>query len=104
MCQDTLDLVLACPDAGHIIQKTLDPGMKARYQDIREARVLSFTVNLYTDIVTAELSFSLKDLQYLQYHFEVFSAISFFGLTIDELERVARLDAYLDIREACIVY
>ncbi|KAB2602688.1 hypothetical protein D8674_003693 [Pyrus ussuriensis x Pyrus communis] len=33
-CQDTLDLVLACLDVMRIIQKTLDPRMKARYQHI----------------------------------------------------------------------
>ncbi|KAB2600687.1 hypothetical protein D8674_038418 [Pyrus ussuriensis x Pyrus communis] len=32
--QDILDLVLACPDAECIIQKTLDPRIKARYQHI----------------------------------------------------------------------
>ena len=29
-CQDTIDLVLTCPDAERIIQKTSDPGLKAR--------------------------------------------------------------------------
>ncbi|KAM1519719.1 hypothetical protein ACFX1Z_022490 [Malus domestica] len=33
-CQDTIDLVLTCPDAERIIQKTLDLGLKARFQHI----------------------------------------------------------------------
>lgn len=78
--------------------------MKARFQHIREARVLSFEVEPYTYIDTAELFFSLEDLQYLWYHFEVFSAVSFFSLTVDEKEYVVRLDAYLDTRDACIAY
>ncbi|KAM2799220.1 hypothetical protein COP2_004353 [Malus domestica] len=36
-CQDTIDLVLTCPDAERIIQKTSDLGLKARFQHIREA-------------------------------------------------------------------
>ncbi|KAM1524790.1 hypothetical protein ACFX10_009346 [Malus domestica] len=44
-CQDTIDLVLTCPDAERIIQKTSDPGLKARFQHIREARVLGFVVD-----------------------------------------------------------
>ncbi|KAM1957566.1 hypothetical protein ACFX15_003055 [Malus domestica] len=103
-CQDTIDLVLICPDAERIIQKTSDPGLKARFQHIREARVLGFEVDPYTDIDAANLSFSMEDLQYLQYHFEVFSAVSLFGLTTDEIARVARLDAYLDTRDARIHY
>ena len=87
-CQDTIDLVLTCPDAERIIQKNSDPGLKARFQHIREARVLG----------------SLEDLQYLRYHFEVFSAISLLGLTTDEMRRAERLDAYLDIRNARIAY
>ena len=77
-CQDTIDLVLTCPDAERIIQKNSDLGMKARFQHIREARVLGFTVNPFTDI---NPGFSLEDLQYLRYHFVVFSAVSLFGLT-----------------------
>ncbi|KAM2696637.1 hypothetical protein EV1_041002 [Malus domestica] len=46
----------------------------------------------------------MEDLQYLRYHFEVFSAVSLFGLTIDEIARVAWLDAYLDTRDARIQY
>ncbi|KAM2057914.1 hypothetical protein ACFX16_030550 [Malus domestica] len=46
----------------------------------------------------------MEDLQYLRYHFEVFSAVSLFGLTTDEIARVARLDAYLDTRDAWIHY
>ncbi|KAM1277184.1 hypothetical protein ACFX13_030320 [Malus domestica] len=46
----------------------------------------------------------MEDLQYLRYHFEVFSAISFFDLTTDEIARVARFDAYLDTRDARIHY
>ncbi|KAM2206433.1 hypothetical protein ACFX1S_025817 [Malus domestica] len=46
----------------------------------------------------------MKDLQYLRYHFEVFSAVSLFGLTADEIACVARLDAYLDTRDARIHY
>ncbi|KAM2112170.1 hypothetical protein ACFX1R_014720 [Malus domestica] len=99
--QDTLDLVLACPDAECIIQKTSDPRMKARYQHIHKAQVLGCTVDPYTDIDIAELPFSLKDLQYLRYHFE---AVSIFGFTIDEMERVAWPDAYLDTRDAHITY
>ena len=74
-CQDTIDLVLTCPDAERIIQANSDPGMKARFQHIREARVLGFSVEPYTDIDSSELPFSLEDLQYLRYHFEVFSAL-----------------------------
>ncbi|KAM2064635.1 hypothetical protein EV2_028544 [Malus domestica] len=103
-CQDTIDLVLTCPDAERIIQKTSDPGLKDRFQHIREARVLSFEVDLYTDIDAAYLPFSLEDLQYLRYHFEIFSAISLFSLMADEITQVARLDAYLDIRDARIMY
>ncbi|KAM2452179.1 hypothetical protein ACFX1W_009530 [Malus domestica] len=103
-CQDTIDLVLTCPDAERIIQKTSDPGLKARFQHIREARVLGFEVDPYTDIDAADLPFSMEDLQYLRYHFEVFSAVSLFGLTTDEIARVARLDAYLDTRDARLHY
>ncbi|KAM2888577.1 hypothetical protein FF1_012287 [Malus domestica] len=46
----------------------------------------------------------MEDLQYLQYHFEVFLAVSLFGLTVDEITRVAWLDAYLDTRDARIMY
>ncbi|KAM2824925.1 hypothetical protein COP1_034776 [Malus domestica] len=46
----------------------------------------------------------MEDLQYLRYHFEVFSAVSLFGLTTDEIARVARLDAYLDTRNARLHY
>ncbi|KAM1394253.1 hypothetical protein ACFX2F_030318 [Malus domestica] len=79
-------------------------GLKARFQHIREARVLGFEVNPYTDIDTADLPFSMEDLQYLRYHFEVFSAVSLFGLTADEITRVTRLDAYLNTRDARIMY
>ncbi|KAM2271824.1 hypothetical protein ACFXTI_039092 [Malus domestica] len=103
-CQDTIDLVLTCPDAERIIQKTSDPGLKAKFQHIREARVLGFEVDPYTDINAADLPFSLEDLQYLRYHFEVFSAVSLFGLTTDEIARIARLDAYLDTRDARLHY
>ncbi|XP_050116057.1 uncharacterized protein LOC126593931 [Malus sylvestris] len=103
-CQEALDLALTCPDAEQIIQKTTDPAMKARFQHIRKARVLDFEVDPYTDIDTAELHFSLDDFQHLRYHFEVFSTVSLFGLTVDETERVARLDAYLDTRNAQIAY
>ena len=84
--QETLDSALTCPNAEQIIQKTTDPRMKARFQHIREARVLGFEVDPYTDIDTADLPFSLEDLQYLQYHFELFSAIALFDLTADEKE------------------
>ncbi|KAM2867362.1 hypothetical protein COP2_023289 [Malus domestica] len=103
-CQKALDLALTCPDAEQINQKTTDPAMKARFQHIREARVLGFKVDPYTDIDTAELPFSLEDLQHLQYHFKVFLTASLFGLMIDEKDRVTRLDAYLDTREARIAY
>ncbi|KAM1457004.1 hypothetical protein ACFX13_035085 [Malus domestica] len=103
-CQDTIDLVLTCPDTERIIQKTSDPGLKARFQHIREAHVLGFEVGPYTDIDAADFPFSIEDLQYLRYHFEVFSAVSLFGLTTDEIARVARLDAYLDTRDARIHY
>ncbi|KAM2335345.1 hypothetical protein ACFXTH_012763 [Malus domestica] len=99
-CKDTIDLVLTCPDAERIIQKTLDPGLKVRFQHIQEARVLGFEVDPYTDIVAVDLPFLIEDLQYLRYHFEVFSTVSFFGLTADEITRVARLDAYLDTKDA----
>ncbi|KAM2146607.1 hypothetical protein ACFX1Q_003446 [Malus domestica] len=62
-CQDTIDLVLTCPDAERIIQKTSDPGLKARFQHIREARVLGFEVDPYTDIDAVDLHFSIEDLQ-----------------------------------------
>ncbi|KAM2989391.1 hypothetical protein FF2_003381 [Malus domestica] len=103
-CQDTIDLVLTCPDAERIIKKTSDPGLKARFQHIRETRVLGFEVDPYIDIDAADLPFSMEDLQYLRYHFEVFSAVSLFGLTTDEIARVARLDAYLDTRDAWLHY
>ncbi|KAM1743404.1 hypothetical protein ACFX12_013298 [Malus domestica] len=103
-CQKAFDLALTCPDAEQIIQKTTDPAMKARFQHIREARVLGFEVDPYTDIDIAELLFSLEDLQHLRYHFEVFSAASLFGLTIDKKDQVAHLDAYLDTRDAWIAY
>ncbi|KAM2187308.1 hypothetical protein ACFX1X_029612 [Malus domestica] len=103
-CQEALDLALTCPDAEQIIQKTTDPAMKARFQYIREARVLGFEVDPYTDIDTAGPPFSLEDLQHIRYHFEVFLAVSLFSLTVDEKDRVARLDAYLDTRNARIAY
>ncbi|KAM1734117.1 hypothetical protein ACFX11_019650 [Malus domestica] len=103
-CQDTIDLVLTCPDVERIIQKTSDPGLKARFKHIREARVLGFEVDPYTDIDAVDLPFLFDNLQYLRHHFEVFSAISLFGLTVNEMECVARLDAYLDIRDARIMY
>ncbi|KAM2660810.1 hypothetical protein EV2_023189 [Malus domestica] len=103
-CQDTIDLVQTCPDAEQIIQKTSDPGLKARFQHIREARVLGFEVDPYTDIDAADLPFSIEDLQCLRYHFEVFLAVSLFGLTADEIAHVARLDAYLDTRDARMHY
>ncbi|KAM0988056.1 hypothetical protein ACFX13_012280 [Malus domestica] len=78
--------------------------MKARFQHIREAKVLDFEVDPYTDIDMAELSFSLDDLQYLRHHFKFFSAVSLFGLMADEKDRVAHLDAYLDIRNTRITY
>ncbi|XP_070668828.1 uncharacterized protein [Malus domestica] len=84
--------------------KTSDPGLKARFQHIREARVLGFEIDPYTDINAADLPFSLEDLQYLRYHFEVFSAVSLFSLTTDEIARIARLDAYLDTRDARLHY
>ncbi|KAM2154946.1 hypothetical protein ACFX1Q_046699 [Malus domestica] len=61
-CQDTIDLVLTCLDAEQIIQKTSDPRLKARFQHIREARVLGFEVDPYTDIDAADLPFSMEDL------------------------------------------
>ena len=61
-CQDTIDLVLTCPDAERIIQKTSDPGLKAGFQHIREARVLGFEVDPYTDIDAADFPFSMDDL------------------------------------------
>ncbi|KAM1473617.1 hypothetical protein ACFX2I_029728 [Malus domestica] len=64
-CQEALDLALTCPDVEQIIQKTTDPAMKAKFQYIREARVLGFEVDPYTNIDIAELHFSLEDLQYL---------------------------------------
>ncbi|KAM1888435.1 hypothetical protein ACFX13_046558 [Malus domestica] len=103
-CQKALDMALTCPNVEQIIQKTTDPAMKARFQHIREAKVLGFEVDPYTNIDIAELLFSLKDLQHIRYHFEVFSAVSLFGLTADKKYRVARLDAYLDTRDARIVY
>ncbi|KAM2554429.1 hypothetical protein TB2_018550 [Malus domestica] len=102
--QEALDLALTCPDAEQIIQKTTDPAMKARFQHIREAKVLGFEVDPYTDIDTAELLFSLDDLQHLRYNFEVFSAVSLFGLMANETEWVARLDAYLDTKKVRITY
>ncbi|KAM2936424.1 hypothetical protein COP2_034026 [Malus domestica] len=78
--------------------------MKARFKHIREAQVLSFEVEPYTDIDITELHFFLKDLQYLRYNFEVFSAMSLFDLTTNEKEDMARVDAYLDMRDVCIAY
>ncbi|KAM2089188.1 hypothetical protein ACFX1T_033174 [Malus domestica] len=78
--------------------------MKARFQHIREARVLSFEVEPYTNIDITELPFFLEDLQYLRYNFEVFSAMSIFGLTTNEKEDMARVDTYLDTRDVCIAY
>ncbi|KAM1018999.1 hypothetical protein EV1_040061 [Malus domestica] len=78
--------------------------MKARLQHIREARVLGFEVDPYTDIDMVELHFSLDDLQYLRHHFEVFLAVFLFGLTTDEKDWVAHLDAYLDTRDTRITY
>ncbi|XP_068344173.1 uncharacterized protein [Pyrus communis] len=69
-CQEALDVALTYPDAEQIIQKTTDPAIKAKFQHIREARALGFEVDPYTDIDTAELLFSLEDLQHLRYHFE----------------------------------
>ncbi|KAM2285278.1 hypothetical protein ACFX1S_037892 [Malus domestica] len=103
-CQNTIDLIQTCPYAEQIIQKTSDPGLKARFQHIREARVIGFEVDPYTDIDAADLPFSIEDLKYLRYHFDVFSAVSLFGLTADEIARVARLDAYLDTRDARMHY
>ncbi|KAM0956066.1 hypothetical protein ACFX2A_024887 [Malus domestica] len=78
--------------------------MKTRFQYIREARVLGFEVDPYTNIDITELPFSLEDLQHLRYHFKVFLAVSLFGLTVDEKDRVTRLDTYLDTRDARISY
>ncbi|KAM1344340.1 hypothetical protein ACFX2I_008314 [Malus domestica] len=78
--------------------------MKARFQHIREAKVLGFEVDPYMDIDTVELLFSLEYLQHFRYHFEVFSAVSLFSLTVDEKDRVARLDTYLDTRNTRIAY
>ncbi|KAM1207787.1 hypothetical protein ACFX2G_008392 [Malus domestica] len=103
-CQEALNLALTCPDAEQIIQKTTDPAMKARFQHIREAKVLGFKVDPYMDIDTVELPFSLEDLQHFRYHFEVFSVVSLFSLTVDEKDRVARLDTYLDTRNTRIAY
>lgn len=61
-CQDNIGLVLTCPNAERVIQKTLDTGMKARFQHIHEAQVLDFDVDLYIDIDTAELPSSTEDL------------------------------------------
>ncbi|KAM2291861.1 hypothetical protein ACFXTI_026678 [Malus domestica] len=103
-CQEALDPALTCLDTEQIIQKTTDKAIKARFQHLCEARVIGFEVNPYTDTDTTELHFSLEDLQYLRYHLEVFLAVSLFGLTADENDRVARLDAYLDTRDARIAF
>ena len=66
--------------------------------------VLGFEVDPYIDIDTVELPFSLEDLQHLRYHFEVFLVVSLFGPTTDKENRVARLDTYLDTRNARIAY
>lgn len=78
--------------------------MKTRFQHIHEASVLGFDVDPYIDVVPADLSFSLDDLQYLLHHFEIFSTVSLFGLTVEENERVTRLDAYLNTRDTSIAY
>ena len=104
VCQKALDLVLTCPDAKLIIQTTTDSGMKARFQHIRDALVLGFEVDTYTDINTADFPFSLDDLQYLWYHFEVFLAVTLFGLTANEKESLVLLDAYLNTRDVRIAY
>ncbi|KAM1923982.1 hypothetical protein ACFX15_021820 [Malus domestica] len=100
VCQEVLDLALTCLDVEQIIQKTIDPTMKARFQHIRETRVLSFEVDPYTDIDSPKIPFSLEDLQYLRRHFRFFSAISLFSLTTDKKDHMAHLDAYLDTRDA----
>lgn len=61
-CQEALDLTLTCPDAELIIQKTTNPGIKARLQHMRKDRVLDFEVDPYTDIDATDLAFSLKNL------------------------------------------
>lgn len=88
-CQEVPDLALTCPNAEQIIQNTMDPGIKAMFQHIRKAWVLGYEVDPHTNIDVANISFSHKDLQYLQYHFEFFSAVSLFDLTTDEKERMA---------------
>lgn len=102
--QESIDLALTSLDAEQIIQKWSNLGMKARFQHIRKASVLDFNMDLYTDLNPTDFPFSLDELQYLWHHFEVFSAVSLFGLMIKEMERVTRLDAYLDIRNAHIAY
>ena len=54
-CQDTINLVLTCPDVERIIQKTSDLGLKTRFQHLREARVLGFDVDPYINIDVVEL-------------------------------------------------
>ncbi|KAB2617912.1 beta-glucosidase 24-like [Pyrus ussuriensis x Pyrus communis] len=103
-CQEAVDLALICPNTEQIIQNTTDPGIKARFQHIREARVLVFKVNPYTRIDAVDLPFSFEEFQYLRYHFEVFSVVAPFDLMIDEKERMAQLDTYLDTRDVRIVY
>lgn len=92
-CQKSFDLALTGPQDKQIIQKWSDLGMKAKFQHIREASVLGFDVNPYTNLDPTDLSFSLNDLQYLQHYFEVFTAVSLFSLTAKEMEHVQRLDA-----------
>ena len=79
-------------------------GWKLSSNTYVKLRVLGFDVDPYTDIDPTKLPFSPEDLQYLRYHFEVFSSVSLFGFRADETRHVARLDGYLDIRDARIMY
>lgn len=102
-CQESFDLALTGPDAEQIIHKWSNLGMNARFEHIREAS-LGFDVDLCTDLDIVDLLFSLDDLQYLRYHFEVFSTEFGFGLTMEEMVRVKRLDVYLDTQDTRISY
>lgn len=76
--QESVDFALTSSAAEQIIDRHSEPGMKARFQHIREAKVLGFIVEPYTDIGPTKLSFSLNDPHYLRGHFQVFSIVSLF--------------------------
>lgn len=67
--QESVDFALTSPATEPIIDWQSESGMKARFQHIREARVLGFIVEPYTNIGLTKSTFSLNDLRYLRGHF-----------------------------------